>query len=386
MISSLVDKSGQYVAVPSSDETTGPTHGVRMEGQSPGNSPSWRSDCLHRDAGLPCRNTVRIQSRDNSRTPKIVDNNRRSTFSAAASRSSFTPARSEKNASNSRMALLCRLSCYTLALLCFLGTGVLIYAPLEGWSYEECIFFSVEVVTAVGWGSVVPKTDLGKLFTSAYALAAMIVMAFIVCQLMDFIIESALDDLLDWMEQQVAKTNTDSPWVNFRQRCTMLAVTATCGFFFFWKIDGMSPVDSAYFCVVSMTTIGFGDIIPKTAQGKVFLCIWIFVSVGCVASCMGAYTKASAARMQDIKINQQLNKQDMKAMDKNADGKVDRAEFLATVLIDSHLITTEQLSQINDAFDELDHDGSGWLDEADIKKTRTIHKTVKRVSEMPPRI
>mmetsp|Transcript_8201 Transcript_8201/g.15498 ORF Transcript_8201/g.15498 Transcript_8201/m.15498 type:complete len:386 (-) Transcript_8201:86-1243(-) len=361
MTSSPWDQSGQYVAVPTTDETIVPTDVFKTDGKFmsapkqhldglPSRSScctsaystaksSWRGQWLEHQDGLPGR-----QSRGNSREVSVTG--RRPI----------------------KCGFLCRTFLYIVVLLSFVGVGILAYEPIEGWSWAECLFFSVEVVTAVGWGSVVPKTDTGKLFTSAYILAAMLVMAFVVCQLMDFIVESALDDLMDWMERKVVRKyeDLDSPWANFRQRCFMLAFTAIGGFFFFWKIDGMTPTDSLYFCVVSMTTIGFGDVLPSTVKGKIFCCFWVFLTVGCAASCMGAYTKARATRHGELMINKQLKVTDLKKMDGNRDGKVDRAEFMMHVLIESKLITREHVSTMYAAFDEFDCDGSGLLDQADL--------------------
>lgn len=45
-------------------------------------------------------------------------------------------------------------------------------------------------------------------------------------------------------------------------------------------IEGWSYLDSLYFCVVSLATVGYGDLAPKTALGKVFTIFFLMFGIG----------------------------------------------------------------------------------------------------------
>eukprot|EP00304_Pavlova_gyrans_P003313 CAMPEP_0206047366 /NCGR_PEP_ID=MMETSP1466-20131121/21075_1 /ASSEMBLY_ACC=CAM_ASM_001126 /TAXON_ID=44452 /ORGANISM="Pavlova gyrans, Strain CCMP608" /LENGTH=106 /DNA_ID=CAMNT_0053422379 /DNA_START=41 /DNA_END=358 /DNA_ORIENTATION=- len=47
--------------------------------------------------------------------------------------------------------------------------------------------------------------------------------------------------------------------------------------------EGWSVSDSLYYAVVTVTTIGFGDLAPRTQLGRTLACLYLPVSVAAVA-------------------------------------------------------------------------------------------------------
>jgi hypothetical protein len=54
------------------------------------------------------------------------------------------------------------------------------------------------------------------------------------------------------------------------------------GGIFYYKMEHFSLVDSFYFAATTLTTVGFGDLHPKTTIGKVFTVWYVFVGLGLV--------------------------------------------------------------------------------------------------------
>jgi hypothetical protein len=60
----------------------------------------------------------------------------------------------------------------------------------------------------------------------------------------------------------------------------VLAIVLTIGTLFYWRVEEWSLLDSLYFSVVALTTVGLGDLAPETSAGKVFTIIYLISGVG----------------------------------------------------------------------------------------------------------
>lgn len=56
------------------------------------------------------------------------------------------------------------------------------------------------------------------------------------------------------------------------------------GTIFYNQVEGWSILDSFYFTVVALTTVGFGDFSPQTEVGKVFTIIYLIIGLGLLSS------------------------------------------------------------------------------------------------------
>ena len=74
-----------------------------------------------------------------------------------------------------------------------------------------------------------------------------------------------------------------------------------------------------------------------------------------------------------------FDKEQLKAMDRNGDGQVHKNEFVYFMLISSEKTTMEYIKRMEDLFDQLDKDNSGYLDEADL--LYKIERSNKKLGE-----
>ena len=59
------------------------------------------------------------------------------------------------------------------------------------------------------------------------------------------------------------------------------------GTIFYHLVEGWGLVDSLYFCVMTVATVGFGDFAPTTTWSKIFTIVFTFLGIGLFASFVG---------------------------------------------------------------------------------------------------
>ena len=77
----------------------------------------------------------------------------------------------------------------------------------------------------------------------------------------------------------------------FRAALLMLIVLLVCGTVFYSTVEGWSAIDALYFSVVTLATVGYGDLAPHTTAGKLFTMGYIFVGIGLFVAVAGAISR-----------------------------------------------------------------------------------------------
>ena len=70
----------------------------------------------------------------------------------------------------------------------------------------------------------------------------------------------------------------------FRALAFLVAVLLASGTIFYWRLEGWTVLDSLYFSVITLTTVGYGDLAPTRAPTKIFTIVYVLIGLGILVS------------------------------------------------------------------------------------------------------
>ncbi len=83
----------------------------------------------------------------------------------------------------------------------------------------------------------------------------------------------------------------------FQILVTFTLIVLGVGVVFYHYVEKFSWVNAYYFCVVSLTTVGYGDITPHTNAGKIFTTFYLMVGVAILGAFLNALMKRRGQKM-----------------------------------------------------------------------------------------
>lgn len=139
-----------------------------------------------------------------------------------------------------------------------------------------------------------------------------------------------------------------------------------------------------YFGVTSLTTIGFGDIVPTTSAGQIFSVSFGFLGIATYFNLVGSVAE-KLMHIKAVTTLDMISEQDFDLADVTHDGQIDLYEFTRFVLRRYDLVSGKVLDSITKNFNDLDADNSGFITHADMAVS-LVKKRGRNVYEASPRI
>lgn len=145
----------------------------------------------------------------------------------------------------------------------FLEASRLATVPDDACDYNRmgASWFWFSVMTTVGYGDVVPQTDMGRIFVYTAGFISILIFLGVMGNA-GFVMNLVVDDFL----QQMSFESWTLPWLGFVYWCGMyFAWMLLLGFYYTnWNDSNvdveMDRLDGFWFAYNSMTSIGFGDL------------------------------------------------------------------------------------------------------------------------------
>ncbi|XP_053600113.1 TWiK family of potassium channels protein 7 isoform X2 [Plodia interpunctella] len=181
-------------------------------------------------------------------------------------------------------------------------------AAEEKWSILQAVFFSSTVLTTIGYGNIVPETFWGRLFCIAYALIGIPLTLTVIADLgrVFATVVSILAKQMPTMPKCCKRVSDANP-TGQRSLYALGAVaflfvylSAGAGLFKMWE-DDWSFYDGFYFCFITMTTIGFGDLVPKRPKYMLLCTLYILIGLALTSTIIELVRRQYARSWQQLR-------------------------------------------------------------------------------------
>ncbi|XP_045831300.1 two-pore potassium channel 4-like [Trifolium pratense] len=156
----------------------------------------------------------------------------------------------------------------------------------------DALYFGAVTLSTVGYGDIIPDTAVAKIITSVFILLGFVV---------SYRLNNVFEHICDTIEASLVR-NKDSwnptlkAWMFDDTEISKRAKFCICvvviillialGTITTHRIEKLHWIDSFYFSVTSVTTVGYGEFSFKTTGGKWWAIIWILIGTTTAASCL----------------------------------------------------------------------------------------------------
>ncbi|KAF4663619.1 hypothetical protein FOZ61_001521 [Perkinsus olseni] len=277
----------------------------------------------------------------------------------------------------------------------YTGAGLLYCLCWAGWSLVDSTYFLIVTGSTVGYGDMsFPLDTTSSIFACCYLILGVGIAAYSAGLVLNKWVQTTETEMAKAVQQSHMKRCEQSLMQNRLLRkhlltsLARLAVTLCVGAGVIGLLEGWGGPKALYWCVQTVTTVGYGNLQLTSSASKVFTIFFIPIGVA-----VGASTMSSLASIPLIKqrakaerrvLHQFGNELDPRAFDQlskafkelkrlglcQSPKFITRNEFLIWMLLQLQRIDEKDLKYCGTTFDMMDANCDGRLDYRDIQEVR----------------
>lgn len=266
-----------------------------------------------------------------------------------------------------------------LLMVVYLMIGVVGFSYVfESWSIQDALYFSVVTFSTVGYGDLRPSTADSKLFSCLFALIGIGIIGIALGFIGQNLVQAQIAAL---QRSQKNKEEVPEEDITFMHSFPMLrnvllffcpiVLMTVFGSVVVGSYEKWGWIDSVYWCVMTGTSVGYGDLVPTTSFTRWFSILYIPLSVGCISAALGRianiFVEQEIAKANSKLLKREVTLEDLEIMNADGDGEVSPLEFVEHMLKVMHKVDQNLLDELHDQFEKLDADGSGGLQQDDLE-------------------
>ncbi|KAF9179682.1 Potassium channel [Haplosporangium sp. Z 767] len=233
------------------------------------------------------------------------------------------------------------ISSFVMTIVIIIGAAI--YHTLEDWKFDTAVHFCIVSFATIGYGNVVAKTTAGKIIFFFYGILGISSMGFFVVSLRNAVIEQFQWRLVDRFSKPAhltrVQTRMSAKDISFpaarleeEQRVKVVVkrkmiLRMVCIWIVMWfggagvfcSLEEWNYLDSLYFCFVTLTTIGFGDIVPQEPGAIEFWSVYVFVGLAVFAYILSLSSESMASHIHLVDDQDEDDDADMYGWERNED-------------------------------------------------------------------
>ena len=311
-------------------------------------------------------------------------------------------------------------------MLLYVVIGIGVYGQLEGWDAPDTVYFLVVTSTTVGFGDLCPETPAGRLFTCLYALIGIIVLMSAMAPIIEWVLEKRklIEEGLEKVAEAAGLEDLDAPakttiadarlaalvdadgdgvvsaeeaaelagekfnyWPRYLRALSGPVLVFLIGLGLGLGVMRLSLIDATYFTVITMTTIGYGDISFIDGPVQWVGVLYLPLAVTALADAVSEFSSiAVRKRIRSTNYEATVDQLLLDEAKGNPNEKLTEAEFLISVLKSHDIVDDATLRTIRLQFARLiSHNQSHNKDEVPVLDAKAVFASLKhqgRVADM----
>ena len=310
-----------------------------------------------------------------------------------------------------------------IVLVAYLTLAGLTYSALEpSWSLTDAIYFAMATCSTVGYGDFSPGSPESRAFTVLMILLG-IVFVFPVAggavssllfdpltrhgrKLLNEKVCPAQESTEGDGNEAVKLTQPSHPIVFFLKNLTpsllLTLVVQLVSAAVFVAIEGWGYGDAIYHCIVTATTVGYGDQAINTTAGKTWASVHMFFAVTLLAELITTLNSIDQARRQQLEVHERLKSRldptlvrrlmkrtkELRNEDHSYEVNVHDAEgiglqeYLLSLLIETNVLDWSTLLPFIRQFRRFDVTQDGRLSEEDLTRMQGLSDKELKLVEL----
>ncbi|VDP24120.1 unnamed protein product [Soboliphyme baturini] len=185
---------------------------------------------------------------------------------------------------------------------------------IDAWNFQTAVFFAVTVVTTIGFGNPAPVTQAGRIVCLGFALFGIPLTLVTIADIGKFFSEYLVWQYKIFLEvklrlkkhfrdktqqtckeekflvcehcKEIVQEGTEEKTVPASLVFAILVGYTALGGFFFSSMELWSYFESFYFSFITVTTIGFGDLVPKKEDNMAVTLLYIILGLVITTMCI----------------------------------------------------------------------------------------------------